>query len=243
MRKFIPVLVVLLLTASPSSAFAAIAFDSALTATTQNVTTSTNTISFTNTAGNLVIVGVVRRDTGDVVTSVSYGGSAMTLVDKQGPIGGSGSGTYQYVYYLNSPATGANNIVVTSGSTGSDVKVAAVSYSGAATNSTVKNASNKNTGSAATSLTGTITPTVSNTWGVMFTYNNSGTFSAGSGSTARGTLSDPQFFDSNGVITSGASYSMGASWTGSTTFGWITLAIAPPAAATTNFEQWAFSFF
>ena len=74
------------------------------------------TYSFTNTAGNLLLVGVVLRDKGDTLTGITYGGVAMTLVDKVNYSGTSSS----YLYYLLAPATGANNVVISYTGTGSD---------------------------------------------------------------------------------------------------------------------------
>lgn len=212
----------------------AIAFDSSFLPTNQNVVTSTNTLVFNNAAGNILFVGVRRRDTGDVVSGVTYNSVSMTLLDKQAD---GSSSNWAYLFYLNSPATGINNIVVTSSATGSDVQVVAVTYSGAATGVSAINANNKGTVSAATSLTGTITPTVANTWAVMYAENEAGNFTAGTGSTLRNVASSWNFFDSNTTITISSLYSMSASWTGSSVGAWFTVALAIAASGPSNLKS------
>jgi hypothetical protein len=81
-------------------------------ATGATATAASLTYSFSNTAGTFLLVGVVLGDPGRTVSSVTYGGVAMTLVDSQITHDGVTGGRV-YIYKLSSPLTGANNVVVT----------------------------------------------------------------------------------------------------------------------------------
>lgn len=202
--------------------------NSTFTTVNQNVTTSTNTVSFTNTSGNGLLVGITRRDEGDVVTGCTYGGVAMTLVAKKG----SEATNFGYVFYLNSPATGANNIVVTSSATGSDIFITGLSYSGADTTSAFINASATTSGSSGTTITGSVTPTVANCWTVMYVNSDLSSVAASTNSTVRGAGlggNNFAFFDSNGTVTSGSSFSMSVTQS-SGPYSLINIAIAPAAS-------------
>lgn len=105
-----------------------IAFD----ATNSGETTSTSlTYSLTN-SGNLLVVGALGAQAGDIVTGVTYNGTSLTLLDKQA----SSANIWTYVFYIASPSTGTNNIVV-SVSTSSFIGSGAVSYTGADTTTPV----------------------------------------------------------------------------------------------------------
>jgi len=87
----------------------AIAFD----ATTDggNTTATSLTYSHTCTGSNRILfVSVIGAIGSDNVTGATYAGAAMTLVDKQA------SARSTYLFYLIAPATGANNVVVSAGS-------------------------------------------------------------------------------------------------------------------------------
>jgi len=88
------------------------------------------TVSFTNTGGNILFVSIYAINA--TVSGVSYAGVAMTQIAHITYVGdlqvyalGGGWGT-------GSPATGANNVVVTAAG-GTTYRVNAISYSGAAT--------------------------------------------------------------------------------------------------------------
>lgn len=86
-----------------------IAFDNSAQGDTSAATSLT--YSHTNTAGNLLIVacGVPATDS---ITGVTYAGVSMTLIDKIAS--GAPDGRWCYLFYLLAPATGANNVVVSS---------------------------------------------------------------------------------------------------------------------------------
>jgi hypothetical protein len=94
----------------------------------QRSATSPLTYSFTNTAGTYLLVGVEVTSTGagSSVTSVTYAGTALTRVAQQ-----TWSTAFNTVEFweLQSPATGANNVVVTA-VTNTDIFSYAVSFTG-----------------------------------------------------------------------------------------------------------------
>lgn len=123
-----------------SVASAAVAYDSSL-----NCGNST-TCSFTNTAGNYMVVELSSCGS-DTVLGVSYGGSPLSLEYKKTGTAGCYA---QYTYTLASPATGANNLVITGTA---DAEVVAT-YSGY----TSVDSTNHDSGSFSGSYTQSITP-------------------------------------------------------------------------------------
>lgn len=206
----------------------AIALDSVMVMDQQSSPGSPATAPFTNVAGTFLIVGVGSRTGGDQVTGCSYNGVAMTLVAK---FNSTAASTWLYIYKLATPATGGNNISVThSGS--ADLRIAAVSYSGAGD----IEASSTGTASS-TSWTGSITTITDNAWVGAFVMNdatdNAATSPAVMRTPAFPTGSDgngPGFMDLNAAQTPPGSKSIGGSLVGggSATFGWIAFSIVPP---------------
>jgi hypothetical protein len=77
---------------------------------------STTSLSYAYTVGSganrLLIVNLLGGVSADDISSVTYAGSPMTLLGKvQAPSNG-----WQYIYYLLNPASGSNNVVITSAS-------------------------------------------------------------------------------------------------------------------------------
>lgn len=205
----------------------AIAFGSVMNTVTHSGSPASPVVdSFTNTAGSLVIVGVISRTGGDQVTtgSCTYAGAALTLVAKFNTTAAS---SWAYVFKKTSPATGANNISIAfSGS--SDVRVGAVSYTGAS------DVEANNTGTAtATTWTGTVTTVTDNDWVGAWVMNDVTNNAATGPAVLRGAADDPNFLDSNAAQTPAGSKSIGGALSGggSATFGWITFAITPTSTA------------
>lgn len=104
----------------------AIAYD---TSSTSNNGGPTLTYSHTCSGSNrLLVIGIdgPLSGTGNTITSVTYGGVAMTQVSGS-PI--DKGGRFFYLYYLVNPTIGANNISVTFSST-DYIAITAASYSG-----------------------------------------------------------------------------------------------------------------
>jgi hypothetical protein len=107
----------------------AIAFDSAVDGGTNGGGANSLTFTFNNVAGNIVFVG--GNGDSDIldVTSVTWNGVAMALVERLQ--GGLSSLHDLYLYVSNgTPATGSNNVVV-SATNNQTLRFGAVSYSGA----------------------------------------------------------------------------------------------------------------
>lgn len=180
----------------------AIALD-ATSGVTYVATGTSASLSHTCSGSDRVLfVGVVGQITTDIITSVTYNGVAMTLVDKiLCP-----SDRYIYLYYLIAPATGAHNITVTASSS-TDLAFGGVSYTGADQTSPI-DGSGKSTASTTTSITSTITTAVNNDWIISFFRNDGSAMSAGTSTTSRGlTTGAGQFarnMDSNGTRSAGS---------------------------------------
>jgi hypothetical protein len=79
---------------------------------------TTFTYSFTNTAGTLLVCSVSVADGGapDItVSGVTYSGAALTKFNEQRTV--AANSAYNYLWFLLSPASGANNIVITTSGT------------------------------------------------------------------------------------------------------------------------------
>ena len=104
----------------------AIAIDSTGVANSTTASSTTRTVAFNNVAGTFLAVGITRFR--NVTTnSVTYNGVAMTkAVDSI-----EASSNRAELWYLASPATGSNNIVVTfSAATDDALVIGSISYTG-----------------------------------------------------------------------------------------------------------------
>jgi hypothetical protein len=77
---------------------------------------STTSLTYPYTVGSganrLLLVNLVGDGTADDIASVTYNGTAMTLIGKiQAP-----SNNWQYLYYLLNPSSGSHNVVITANS-------------------------------------------------------------------------------------------------------------------------------
>jgi hypothetical protein len=189
-----------------------IAFDSVLNENNQTAAGSV-TISFTNTAGDILFVAHVNR-IGDTTTGITYNGVAMTQIAKTDDT----TGNQFYLYYLLAPATGAHNIVISYTGSG-NIRTVAASYSGAK-HSGQPDASTTANGGSASSATLALSSITDQCWFVMVAWNGQDwAESAGAGATARGS-GNLKFFDSNNYKSPAGSYSMTIDWSasGSTNF-------------------------
>lgn len=165
----------------------------------------------------------------DLVTNVTYAWVTMTRLGTQT----NGTSERQYSYYLKNPATGANNIVVTTSSSAT-VIMQNISYTGTdqVTNPTVVALSTFV--SWISTLSTSVTTTVNNSW-------LSGAFRSGTNQTAiggttlvTGVNATLQVGDSNWPKSPTGSYSL---WVTFSTSFWaqIVIAIAPSTASNSNF--------
>ncbi len=167
----------------------------------------------------------------DVITGATYGGVAMSLVNKiQCP-----TDRWVYLFSLINPLTGANNVVV---SASGSIAIAGQSASYTGVKQTGQPDAN-NTGTAvkpATSITVSVTTGANNDWTVFGGKNDVlGAMTAGTGSTVRQAANGLGLFDSNGAITPAGSYSMTVN-TGATPadFGMVIASFAPDVGTTSN---------
>lgn len=217
---------------TPIFTHAAINYDSTLVTQTHPTPIISVTDPFNNVAGNAMLVGLVIRDSNaDSSTGCTYNSVAMTLIEKVDSLA---AGGFMYVYGLLSPTTGTHDIVCTFGfGIADDVRVSAVSYSGVSQTS-LPDASTYDTITAG-SFTDNLTTVADGSWVLLFPFNDNNPNIAGTGSTQRGTSANPSWFDSNGPISPAGSYTMGASASGATKFGWIILSIAPASTTPSIF--------
>ncbi len=143
---------------------------------------TTLTVSHTCTGSDLILFVAANYDdyVGNHLDSITYNGVAMTLaVSKKDATGLTAS-----LYYLVNPATGANNVVITTdGSRGQCAT--AISYTGVAQTSPI-NVTGTGTDVNDTSYNQALTSTVDNCWAIYNNRAGSGlTLTASAGSTVR----------------------------------------------------------
>lgn len=110
--------------------------------------------SFTNTAGTVLFVGAVTGFPGCTVSSVTYNSVAMTLVQSQISHDGS-TGAQASLWVLLNPATGANDVAVTS-STSCVALSGAISFTGNSATPIAQSSTNHgSSGNSTISLSGT----------------------------------------------------------------------------------------
>lgn len=211
-----------------------IAFDNAADLGIQN--TAAFSASYTVNSNTNGILWVAIRKLVDDLTSVTYGGVAMTLAGKLTP--GSGGSETNYLYYLLAPATGSNTVAV-NGSTSGNIAVAAASYTGAAQTG-VPDAfgSVRNSSVSSGVLNGPALTTVANNcWAVIFSRKTAtGAISAGSGLTRRihnETTLTYALCDTNGALTpAGAKTLQVNASDGTQDWGHVIASFAPYVATT-----------
>lgn len=188
---------------------------------------ATLTWSHTCTGSNLILFVGVSCATSRTINSVTYNSVGMTSIAS---VNTSGGNTVA-LYYLLNPATGANNIAVTLDASGSQINSAA-SYTGAK-QSGVPDASDTTAVASGTSVQGDVTTTLDNCWITGYFLNNSGTFSAGSGTTLRESSAGSRVMaDTNAAKTPAGAYTISCTWTGASDGGCVVASFAPALAST-----------
>lgn len=210
----------------------AIAFDAASTGRKNANDTAALTVAHTCTGTDLILWVGVAAGQGDLISTVTYNGVAMTQAVKKTST--NSNTNYLYLYYLINPATGANNIVVTpSGST--YLELCAASYTGAKQSGQPDNTASAENNASTTSMTATLTPVVSNCWAV--TYGGlQRALTAGTGVTQRGSsgaLWGTALGDSNGTISGSTSQTWTFSAIATGNQSQVMASFAPSVASTT----------
>jgi hypothetical protein len=211
----------------------AIAFDATSQGTLVNPGL-TSTWSHTCTGANRILwVGFFAdsqsHDTlNNELTGVTYAAVAMTRAGTTYCPGD----RWTYLYYLVNPATGANNIVITSTFSGA-LQGSAISYTGAKQTGLPDAAITKQTSSlgANTNYTTTLTTIADQAWTILVAKSSAGTVSASTGSTVRQSGSGNILADSNGAITPAGSTGMSLQSTAISNWGSVMASFAPAATA------------
>jgi hypothetical protein len=217
MKRLLAILALCLL---PSTAFAAIAFDSGLTSAGAS-------FSFTNTAGNFMELVCVSNTS--TAMSATYNSVAMTAkADQQMDT----QANWIQVFTLMSPATGANTVAVTGAN--KVFNCTAVSYSGVKT-TTQPEVVTPNSAPAAQSITKSLTTLSDNNW-VIAAFGANGVPASYTNVTARAGNTFPYVGDSNAVVHPAGALSQTAdlgAGNGTTPWAMVQIAIAPSVAAAT----------
>lgn len=139
----------------------------------------------------------------DVVTGVTYNAVAMT----RGSSLGYSTTIRAYIYYLDDPDTGSNNVVISS-SGGGRIKAASLSYTGVAggyDTSTTSSDNSPTPGAPPQDFVTSLTA-AANSWTVLIGENNENTLEADTGSTLRTSgVNALEGFDSNGLVSGSTS--------------------------------------
>jgi hypothetical protein len=190
----------------------------------------TQTLSYTCSGSDRILfAGILGQKTGgDRLTSVTYNGVAMTRIGYVAQ----NAAVNIYLYMLVNPASGTHNLVTTFNATMDYGYIRAVSYTGAAQTG---QPDSFNTGGPTTTTSFTLSTTVvaSGCWLVGYFRNESGNFTAGSGTTLRNPAADNDLADSNGTVGTG-SQSLVMNPPGSTLVSGIIASISP--AITTSIK-------
>lgn len=189
------------------------------------------TFAHTCTGSQRALVLSVVGETTDVITGATYNGVAMTLVRK-----GASGGRYLYAFYLNAPATGANNIVV-SASGAAFIEGNAASYTGVSQSGQPEASSVFAGSTGATSFATSVTTVTANAWVVLAALGQAGTITAGSGTTLRATDLVGGILDSGAAIATPGSTTLNHNQASSNAIGGIALSLAPGGSGSISFTE------
>lgn len=210
----------------------AIAIDATSNGT--GATATSITWSHTCTGDDRILIVACGIPDSDTITGVTYNSVALTLIDKIQVDFTGVPDRYIYLWYLIAPATGANDIVVSS-SASQILKGAAASYTGVKQTGQ-PDSSAKNKGASTNTFTATTTTVANNSWLVMVGKFQDTTISAGTDTTLRRNWNAPgdgALFDSNATKSPGSN-SLIANLSTNAEWGYVIASISPVAVATTN---------
>jgi hypothetical protein len=146
----------------------------------KSTSATSHTIPHTNTSGDLLVAGFNCLSTaGDVVTGVTYNGVALTKVSAGAGV--AANGRTANLWYLASPATGTNDLVITF-SVSERTWGAVSSYTGADT-TTPEDTSAVGTTPSGTTITNSITTTADDVMLYSSNYFNRGWSANGTNTT------------------------------------------------------------
>ncbi len=174
----------------------AIAFDAKTDATVGSSVTSL-TFAHTCTGSNRALLVAWSGNIADV-SGVTYAGVAMTQIQT----GTNVADGDQLLYGLLNPASGSNNVVISFNTT-TTVVAEAASYTGVKQSANFSNKTVANV-TAGTSITGTLTVAVNNSWLAAFVRNNTSNNVAGANTTIRTTANSRSMIDTNSAQATGS---------------------------------------
>ena len=179
-----------------------------------NSTGTTRSFSHTTSGTNRILfVGILTTTSLDVITSVTYAGNAMTRVWWAKLLIGT---EWSYLYYINNPTIGANNVTINTSSS-TTVYANAVSYTWA--NQSGINASATNVITNVSWPQTSVTTTVDNCWLVWYFRSNPNNQTVSAGTTFRSWINLTMFVaDSNWPKSPAGSHSL---WMSNLIQNWI----------------------
>lgn len=142
---------------------------------------TTLTVSYTCSGNNRILFVAAFDSNADHITGVTYAGVSLTKIGSSLLV--PTTTIYMSLWYLVAPATGANNIVVTSSVNNETLSGLASSYTGVLQTSPIDGGSSGTTGTVntGTSITTTLTLTNVNDWLICVAGWGTGTLSTSSG--------------------------------------------------------------
>lgn len=210
-----------------------ISFDNSSSSSGNAISSLTWSHTVNSNANGILIVGV-DIEGGATITGITYNSVALTPDATLGNFLARGSRNGG-LWYLMTPSTGANNVVVTlSGSSGNGLHGAAVSYTGVKQTGFPDAEGNANANPVTTN-TQSITTTVDNAWLVGF-FLSGATQSASTNTTIRTQTSVNDLFasmDTNAAQTPAGSHSLNTTMSSSYNATWA-VSIAPSLAVATG---------
>lgn len=199
---------------------------------------TTVTVAHTCTGSNLALFTYVYSEDATDDITVTYNGVSMTNLLSDHFVA---DGTWHYIFGLLAPATGTNNIVVTSGASATNFKSASSeSYTGVKQSGLPDSSPAGTNSAAANALTITFTTVANNSW--VFLGAEGAVQTAGTG------LSQIRFdttgaslgiYDNNtnGAITPAGSYTATVNYTGNGHVNLLGVSFAPSVAAATKYYR------
>ena len=168
--------------------------------------TDVMTKAFTCTGSNLVLFVGVSTYASSLVTThgttvPTYNGVAMTKVGSGLTANLEGNWQDAELWYLDAPATGANNIVVTLSADPNNGRLAASSYTGKTSSGIDAHASAQDLTGSTNAPTNNVNIVASDCWLVGYAYSRGTNNNGGTGTTSRARSFDGHNIgDSNGVV-------------------------------------------
>jgi len=208
--------------------------------TLDNKTTATgnlvNSISFGHTVSGsdrlLAVCISTQKNSGTAptVTSVTYNGAALSLAIRESSYS---STIRSEVWYISTPATGANNVVVTlADATCHDIMIGAISLNGVHQSSPL-HAAATNSGFAS-SISTNIPTTFADCWLMDNVYQYNGTQTPGAGQTMQNTIVSPSggqtTVQSTKPATSSGTHTMSWAFGGATDISQAVIALRPSSS-------------